>query len=72
MKPLFIFNGELFEQREEYKKLKNMLLDFFRDEAVESVNLKGLEYIISVTAEPIANPTYFGRVFFRVYKATKN
>ncbi|KAL6604704.1 Brix-domain-containing protein [Neocallimastix sp. 'constans'] len=59
MKPLFIFNGELFEQREEYKKLKNMLLDFFRDEAVESVNLKGLEYIISVTAEPIANPTYF-------------
>ena len=40
MKPLFVFNGELFEQREEYKKLKNMLLDFFRDEVAESVNLK--------------------------------
>jgi len=67
MKPLFVFNGELFEQREEYKKLKNMLIDFFRDEVAESVNLKGLEYIISVTAEPVSNPTDFGKVFFRVY-----
>jgi len=67
MKPLFVFNGELFEQREEYKKLKNMIMDFFRDEVAESVNLKGLEYIISVTAEPVANPTDFGKVFFRVY-----
>lgn len=67
MKPLFVFNGELFEQREEYKKLKNMLIDFFRADVTESINLKGLEYIISVTAEPVSNPTDLGKVYFRVY-----
>ncbi|KAG4086611.1 Brix-domain-containing protein [Neocallimastix lanati (nom. inval.)] len=71
MKPLFIFNGELFEQREEYKKLKNLLLDFFRDEAVESVNLKGLEYIISFTKQPRIELEEMGPSFDFVFRRNR-
>lgn len=61
MKPAFVFNGELFEQREDYKKLQNLLLDFFRGHVVESINLTGLESVISVTATP-------EKILFRVYR----
>lgn len=50
MKPAFVFSGELFEQREEYKKVQNLLLDFFRGRVVDTINLAGLQSVISVTA----------------------
>lgn len=61
MKPAFVFNGELFEQREEYKKVQNMFLDFYRGQVVEKINLSGLESVISLTALP-------DRLLFRVYR----
>ncbi|PJF18254.1 Ribosome production factor 2 [Paramicrosporidium saccamoebae] len=61
MKPAFVFNGELFEQRDEYKMLQSMLLDFFRGHVVDSVNLAGIESVISVTATA-------DKVLFRVYR----
>lgn len=67
MKPLMIFSGDIFDQREDYSKLKNMLLDFFRGEEVEKISLNGLEYVISVTAEPYEPPRLMGRIFFRVF-----
>ncbi|CAG8731343.1 116_t:CDS:2, partial [Funneliformis mosseae] len=50
MKPLFLFNGDLFENSHVHKTFKNILLDFYRGEAVKNINLSGLEHIISVTA----------------------
>lgn len=61
LKPAFVFSGELFEQRREYKLLQNMLLDFYRGHVVEAVNLAGLESVVSVTATPAC-------VMFRVYR----
>ncbi|KAI9302248.1 ribosome production factor 2 [Cunninghamella echinulata] len=50
MKPLLIFNGELFDSNQTYQHIKNYFLDFFNGEASDAVNLNGLEYVISFTA----------------------
>lgn len=62
-KPLFMFSGEFFEITEEGRTLRNLLLDFYRGELLEKISLKGLEHVISVTADP-GTP---GRIQFRVY-----
>jgi len=60
-KPSFLFIGEEWEQKEELKKLSNMLVDFYRGGILESINLTGLEHVIvcSSTAD---------KVFFRVFR----
>ncbi|RKP24210.1 Brix-domain-containing protein [Syncephalis pseudoplumigaleata] len=67
MKPCMVFNGDLFDQQEEYIKLKNLLLDFFQGEKADAVNLEGLEHVMVVTAGPMPAPNKMGRVFLRVY-----
>eukprot|EP01105_Mastigella_eilhardi_P009317 TRINITY_DN2205_c0_g1_i1.p2 TRINITY_DN2205_c0_g1~~TRINITY_DN2205_c0_g1_i1.p2 ORF type:complete len:407 (-),score=148.20 TRINITY_DN2205_c0_g1_i1:38-1258(-) len=52
LKPCFAFAGAEFEQQEEYAKLKNMLIDFYRGEVVDQLNLANLEELISVVATP--------------------
>lgn len=59
-KPLMIFNGEEFEQKPDFKKLQNFLLDYFSGIKVNAINLAGLEVLISVTA-------LNGKIYFRVY-----
>ncbi|RKP04900.1 Brix-domain-containing protein, partial [Thamnocephalis sphaerospora] len=71
MKPCLIFNGELFDQQEEYIKLKNMLLDIlawrWRGEKADAVHLEGLEHVVVVTAGPKPSVEEMGRIFLRVY-----
>ncbi|KAJ1959862.1 rRNA-binding ribosome biosynthesis protein rpf2 [Dipsacomyces acuminosporus] len=69
MKPVMIFNGEAFSQSEDLIRLKSLLLDFFRGEAADKVSLKGLEYVITVTAGPTGANGETGLVFFRAYTA---
>ncbi|KAJ2782357.1 rRNA-binding ribosome biosynthesis protein rpf2 [Coemansia interrupta] len=66
-KPLMVFNGEGFNQNEDLIRLKSILLDFFRGEAADKVSLKGLEYVITVTAGPLGPNGEPGLVFFRPY-----
>ena len=63
LKPAMIFQGEIFEQRREFKMIQNLFLDFFQGEHVSALNLKGLECVICVTALE-------DRVLFRVYRVT--
>lgn len=63
LKPAMIFQGEIFEQRREFKMIQNFFLDFFHGEHVSALNLKGLESVISVTALE-------DRILFRVYRVT--
>lgn len=65
-KPCFLFLGELFDQKEEYKKLANLFLDFYRGELANKVCLNGLDWIIVLTATT-------DKIYFRVYHiALKN
>ncbi|KAG5325534.1 RPF2 factor, partial [Pseudoatta argentina] len=50
IKPLLIFNGELFESNCEYGRIKNLLIDMFLREEVQKIRLQGLEHVLSFTA----------------------
>jgi len=61
-KPAILLQGKLFEENETMKRWGNLMVDWFRGPAVESVRLQGLEMVISLTA------TSEEEVLFRVYK----
>ncbi|KAF9595815.1 hypothetical protein IFM89_005301, partial [Coptis chinensis] len=49
-KPFFAFIGEGFESVEELKHLKEVLLDSFRGEVIENLNLAGVDRVFVCTA----------------------
>ncbi|KAL5712797.1 hypothetical protein ACHQM5_014931 [Ranunculus cassubicifolius] len=49
-KPFFAFIGEGFESVEELKHLKEVLLDLFRGEVIENLNLAGVDRVFVCTA----------------------
>ncbi|XP_076638678.1 ribosome production factor 2-like protein Non3 [Colletes latitarsis] len=50
IKPLLVFNGELFENNYELVRIKNLFVDMFQREVVENIRLQGLEHVLSFTA----------------------
>ncbi|KAG8431989.1 hypothetical protein GDO86_018218 [Hymenochirus boettgeri] len=60
-KPLLIFAGDAFEMSEDYRRLKSLLIDFFRGPSVSGIRLAGLEHIFHFTAID-------GKIFMRSYK----
>ncbi|KAK2582630.1 hypothetical protein KPH14_004912 [Odynerus spinipes] len=50
IKPLLTFNGELFENNQEYSRIKNLFVDMFQREVVHKIRLQGLEHVLSFTA----------------------
>ncbi|CAK9813983.1 Ribosome production factor 2 homolog [Anthophora quadrimaculata] len=61
IKPLLVFNGELFENNHEFNRIKNLFVDFFQREPVENIRLQGLEHVLSFTA--VEN-----KIFLRSYR----
>lgn len=59
-KPMFIFQGSEFDSNSEFKTLKNLLLDYFRGQVLDKINLAGLDRIIVCTAHK-------GIIHFRHY-----
>ena len=53
LKPMLLFAGTAFESpvSNEFTLTKSMLIDFFKGESSEQVDVEGLQYIVSVTAE---------------------
>lgn len=62
IKPCLVFNGPQWEQSEELKHLKSILIDLFHKEHVDAVRLQGLEHTISFNATPD------GKICLRSYK----
>ena len=60
-KPLLIFSGIEWTEKEELKQLKSMFIDMFHREKVLSVRLQGLEHVISFAVKD-------GKVLMRTYK----
>ncbi|VFV36967.1 Hypothetical predicted protein, partial [Lynx pardinus] len=60
-KPMLIFAGDDFDVTEDYRRLKNLLIDLFRGPTVSNIRLAGLEYVLHFTA-------LNGKIYFRGYK----
>jgi len=59
-KPCIVFQGDEWEVEGPLKSLKNLLLDFFRGDEVDSVALPGLDHVMACTAVG-------GKVYLRHY-----
>lgn len=59
-KPMMIFQGDQWESDSNFKKIQNLLLDFFRGDKPERICLKGVDHVISCTVSE-------GKVFIRGY-----
>jgi ribosome production factor 2 len=67
-----VFHGPLFDMHPRYMHFKNLMLDFFRGMQVESMEIEGLQHVISVSAgEQVNDPTTtkedLPMILFRVY-----
>lgn len=60
-KPCMVFCGTQFEDVTEFRKLKNLLIDFFRGVEAQAVRLQGFEHALQFTAIE-------GKVLFRSYR----
>ncbi|KAA8583229.1 hypothetical protein FQN60_015775 [Etheostoma spectabile] len=63
-KPMLVFAGEAFDSDVEHKRLKSLLIDFFRGPTVSAVRLAGLEH--PKKKKNISHDT-FGTKFGRVH-----
>ncbi|GAB0136468.1 hypothetical protein EsDP_00004768 [Epichloe bromicola] len=56
LRPMLLFAGTAFESpvTNEFTLAKSMLVDFFKGEPSDKIDVEGLQYIISVTAEDIS------------------
>ncbi|XP_037100946.1 ribosome production factor 2 homolog [Syngnathus acus] len=61
-KPMLVFAGEAFDMNNEYKRLRSLLIDFFRGPSVSAVRLAGLEHILHFTAVD-------DKIFMRSYRS---
>ncbi|XP_076026662.1 ribosome production factor 2 homolog [Genypterus blacodes] len=60
-KPMLVFAGEAFDMDGEHKRLKSLLIDFFRGPTVTAVRLAGLEHVLHFTALD-------GKIYMRSYR----
>ncbi|MCL7048631.1 hypothetical protein MKW94_020007 [Papaver nudicaule] len=67
-KPFFAFIGEGFESVEELKHLKEVLLDMFRGEVIENLNLSGVDRVYVCTATS-SNTVFFTHCALRMKRS---
>ncbi|KAF7998246.1 hypothetical protein HCN44_009644 [Aphidius gifuensis] len=63
LKPMLVFNGELFDTNHEYGRIRNLFVDMFHREVVDNVRLQGLEHVLSFTA-------FENKIYLRSYKVS--
>jgi len=68
-KPMILFVGDKWHLKPEYKRLQNLLLDFYRGDPVENLILSGLDHIMVFTAADDINGSEESKtaIFQRVY-----
>ena len=69
MKPMIAFHGTVFESpvQTKYTLAKSLFLDFFRGPAASTVDVEGLQYIISISAGEEVEGQTAPQIHFRVY-----
>ena len=68
-KPMIVFHGTPFESpvQTKYTLAKSLLLDFFRGEEVASMDVEGLQYLISISAGEESEGQPPPQIHLRVY-----
>lgn len=61
LKPCLIFSGPIFQQDNDFKRIQNIFVDFFKREDVTNIRLQGLEHVIMFTADQ-------DNIYLRSYK----
>jgi len=64
-KPILLFSGSEFESNEDLKRVKNLLIDFFRGPKVPKIRLQGLEHALQFTTTEVSGKV---KIFLRSYK----
>ncbi|CCH43021.1 hypothetical protein BN7_2568 [Wickerhamomyces ciferrii] len=67
LKPMFTFNGAVFDTHPVYKQIKSLFLDFFRGQTTDLQDVAGLQHMISITAADFQEGEPLPQVNFRVY-----
>lgn len=69
LKPMFSFNGPVFETHPAFIHAKLLFLDFFRGDETDLQDVAGLQYVIALTAPDVdENTPVLPLINFRVYK----
>lgn len=69
LKPMFSFNGPVFETHPAFIHVKLLFLDFFRGDETDLQDVAGLQYVIALTAPDVdENTPVLPLINFRVYK----
>ncbi|KAK6465081.1 ribosome biogenesis protein RPF2 [Scheffersomyces coipomensis] len=79
LKPMFVFNGPLFDSHPVYMHLKSLFMDLYRGEETDLQDAAGLQYIIALSAGELSesninndindnNNKNLPNLHFRVYK----
>ena len=64
-KPILLFSGAGFDSNEDLKRVKNLLIDFFRGPTVPKIRLQGLEHALQFTC---VEENGQQKIFLRSYK----
>ncbi|KAF2187103.1 Brix-domain-containing protein [Zopfia rhizophila CBS 207.26] len=69
LKPMISFHGTVFESpnQTKYTLAKSLLLDFFRGQEASTVDVEGLQYLISISAEEEEEGGPAPHIHLRVY-----
>jgi ribosome production factor 2 len=67
-----VFCGPLFDMHPRYIHFKDLMMDFFRGQTVETMEIDGLQHVISISAgeqthDPSSTKEDLSNILFRVY-----
>lgn len=73
LKPMFVFNGNIFDIHPVFKQVRSLFLDFFRGDVTTLQDVAGLQQVISISAGEVddhveTSISKLPLVYFRVYK----
>ncbi|CAM1507146.1 Fc.00g067870.m01.CDS01 [Cosmosporella sp. VM-42] len=69
LKPMVLFAGTAFESpvADEYTLAKSVFLDFFKGEPTDKIDVEGLQYVVSISAEENTDSDVKPTIHLRVY-----
>lgn len=72
-KPCLIFSGPIFESDAEMKRVKSLMIDFFRGPVITHIRREGLEHVIQVScAFKLSSYIYVSFTYIKCTKCSRN